>query len=285
MRNHTFVKLSAALSRVLRITCVLMLSGLWLATATEAVAQTGQFTLLHIGDTHSHLAAWGPKDAMLDGKLGGLPKVAAIVAEERKLNTQALFVHAGDVMEGDLFFKHFYGIPELQQLKSLGLDVLVLGNGDAVPAGPVVGADIFRAMSYSEFASFEQPLRAWPLFTFRVTGAVLLKALEATLYFGDDYFPQVSGMRLDYDSSAPVGAMILEGSVHVGGNKIVKEQLYSVTATAGTYAGLQSIGTEMWDVQHLPGSAFDAIKSYVSQVGVLGLGNPNRIRDAADKTK
>lgn len=110
------------------IKAILAIFGLFLVVAAPLAAQSVQVTLLHVNDTHSHLAAWGPKDALLDGTLGGLPKAAAIVAAERASDPEALFVHAGDIMEGDFFFNEYLGVPELQLLKSIGLDALVLGN-------------------------------------------------------------------------------------------------------------------------------------------------------------
>src|SRR5512139_209417 len=109
-------------------TFVVLVLGLFLATASPAVAQPQQVTLLHVNDTHSHLAAWGPKDANLDGTLGGLPKVTTIVAAQRAADPDLLFVHAGDFMDGDLLFNEYRGVPELQLLKSIGLDAIALGN-------------------------------------------------------------------------------------------------------------------------------------------------------------
>src|SRR5512136_270415 len=111
-----------------RFTIFVLVLGLLLGSPTACAPQ--QVTLLHVNDTHSHLAAWGPKDANLDGTLGGLPKAAAIVAEEKATDPNALFVQAGDFMNGDLFFNEHLGVPELVLLKSIGLDALVLGNRD-----------------------------------------------------------------------------------------------------------------------------------------------------------
>ena len=104
--------------------------GLCLMAGPPASAAPQQVTLLHVNDTHSHLDAWGPKDARLDGTLGGLPKAAAIVAAERAVDPGVLFVHSGDVMNGDLFFNEYLGVPELTLLKSIGLDAFVLGNNE-----------------------------------------------------------------------------------------------------------------------------------------------------------
>jgi 5'-nucleotidase/UDP-sugar diphosphatase len=527
---------------------VLAVFGLLLFVTPPATAQPVQITLLHINDTHSHLAAWGPKDANLDGTLGGLPKAAWIVAAERATDPQALFVHAGDIMDGDVFFNEYLGVPELQLLKSIGLDALVLGNhefrfgpdflvsvlqaawpsggvpilgtnidpqghplgswitptlikdvkgvkvglfglttpngalenpdpvvinqylepippetvgiapkavaelraagaqvvicvthigmsasrqlaenvpgidvivnahdhvlltqpeaiarpgggttlivsagshyrwvgrlrlsvegsqvslvdyallgadadtpslpavqtavddlkagivarygdvyhqplawadqditldwnphnakrdtplgnlltdayhawtgtviaiepfayiGDSLPEGTIIGADVFRSMSYGNLAvvSGKQIVSPWRLVTFRSTGAALIGALEITLYFGADYFPQVSGIRFDYDSSAPPLHKILLDTVHVGGHKLVADQLYSVTVTEGIYTALKyALGLKMQDVQKLPDLAFDAARYFVAGRGELGPAASNRIRDVA----
>jgi 5'-nucleotidase/UDP-sugar diphosphatase len=519
----------------------LVIFGLFLMAAPPVAAQPVQITLLHINDTHSHVAPWGPKDANLDATLGGLPKAAYIVGAERLSDPDALFVHAGDVMDGDFFFNEYLGVAELQLLKSIGLDALVLGNhefrfgpvflvevlqaawpgggvpilgtnldpmghslgswitptlileahgvkvgffglttptgalanpspvvirpdidpigqtavnelraagaqvvvcvehmgmsparelaanvsgidvivnahdhallaqpesiarlgggttlivsagehyrwvgrlrlsvegdqvslvdysllgadadtpslpaaqaavdtlkagivarygdvyhqplswadqditsnwdprkakrdtplgnlltdaycawtgtdiafeafgymGDALPEGTIVGADVFRAMSYGDLAvvSGQQIVRPWRLVTFRATGAALIGVLETTLYLGGDYFPQVSGLRFDYDSSAPFGQKILLDKVHVGGHKLLADQLYSVTVTEGVYAALKyGLGLKMQDIQNLPDLAFDAARSFVSRRGELGPAASNRIRDVA----
>lgn len=123
--------------------CRLLLS-LLLAAVPAAAAPT-RITLLHVNDTHSHLAPWGPKDANLDGTLGGLPRAAAIVARERaEAGGAALFVHAGDFMHGDPLFNAYLGLPELQLLQQLGLDALALGNHE-FQFGPEFLAGVLQA--------------------------------------------------------------------------------------------------------------------------------------------
>jgi 5'-nucleotidase/UDP-sugar diphosphatase len=524
------------------LSMALVVFGLFLIGASPAAAQPAQITLLHINDTHSHLAAWGPKDANLDGTLGGIAKAAAIVAAERASDPEALFVHAGDVMDGDIFFNEYLGVAELRLLKSIGLDAFVLGNhefrfgpdflasvlqsawsdgavpvlgtnlqipednllapwvtptriveahgvkvglfglttptgalanpgpvvilpdlnaiseaavndlraagaqvvvcvthlglidsreiagnvsgidvlvnahdhavleqpepitrpdgwttlivsagdhyrwvgrlrlsveggqvslvdysllsadaetlpdaevqadvdglkagivarygdiyhqplawadrditmdwnphnakrdtplgnlltdayrawtgtdiameafgymGDSLPKGRIVGADVFRAMSYGNLAvvSEQQIVSPWGLVTFRATGAALIGALEITLAFGGDYFPQISGLRFCYDSRAKMGKKILLYTVHVGGHKFVADRLYSVTVTEGVYTALKyALGLEMQDIQKLPDLAFDAARFFVGQGGELDPAASNRIRDVA----
>jgi 5'-nucleotidase/UDP-sugar diphosphatase len=521
---------------------ILVVFGLFLMAALPVAAQSVEITLLHINDTHSHVAAWGPKDVNLDGTLGGLPKAAYIVATERASDPNAIFVHAGDIMDGDFFFNEYLGVTELQLLKSIGLDAFVLGNhefrfgpdflatvlqaawpeggvpilgtnlliptgnpltpwvssilikdsngvkvgffglttptgalanpdpvvilpdiitiaqeavgelrdggaqvvvcmehigmsaarelaenvsgidviinahdhavlaqpepiarpgggttfivsagehyrwvgrlrlsvegeevslvdysllsadadtpslpavqeavellkagivarygdvyhqpiawadqditnnwdprkakrdtplgnlltdayrawtgteiafepfayiGDALPKGTIVGADVFRAMSYGDLAvvSGQQIVRPWRLVMFRATGAALIGALEITLYYGGDYFPQVSGLRFDYDSSAPFGQKILLDTVHVGGHKLLADQLYSVTVTEGIYTALKyALGLKMQDIQKLSDMSFDAARYFVALRGELGPAASGRIRDVA----
>ncbi len=512
----------------------------WAALAALPAAGQ-QVTLLHIGDTHSHLAAWGPKDAALDGTLGGLPKAAAVVAAARAADPMALFVHAGDFMEGDLFFNEYFGVPELRILKDLGLDAMAIGNhefrfkpaflaqvfqtawggpgpavlgtnidphgdaigpwispavvkeangvkigffgltppdaamedlgptleilsdlegvsqaavealigqgaqvivclshngmdvarhlavsvagidvivnghdnavleqpeavarpgggttrivsaghlyrwvgrlrlsvaggsvdlvdysllsvdesvvpspavqlavdllkagivaqygdvyheplgrakgdidldaddekskrdtplgnlftdayrawtgtdvalepfaymGDPLPGGLVVGADLFRAMSYGNYkASPRTFVRPWRLATFNATGAELLKALEKLLFYGGDFFPQVSGLRFRYDSTAAYGHKIVPGSVEVGGLPIEPARLYSFTATEQVWGAMALLlGMSTDSLVTLPTYAFDAVRSYVVSHHELTLGTSGRIRDVA----
>jgi len=167
--------------------------------------------------------------------------------------------------------------------------------GDPLPEGPVVGADVFRSMSYGDLVSVDgrQIASPWRLVTFRATGAVLLHVLDTLLTLGGDYFPQVSGLRLDFDSLAtdPYGDAfgtrhkVLPDTVHVNGHKLLADQIYSVTVTAGIYSGLQGIcgalGLSVQDVETLSEPAFDASLALVVQRGDLGPATSNRLRDVA----
>ncbi len=93
-------------------------------------------TILHVNDTHSNLAPIGPRTDDLQGTLGGLARVATIVQKERVHSKDVLFLHAGDFSIGDLFYTKYFGVPELQMLKLLGLDAMAVGNHefDLTPA-------------------------------------------------------------------------------------------------------------------------------------------------------
>jgi 5'-nucleotidase / UDP-sugar diphosphatase len=515
--------------RIIRVfVAFLALAVLTIGSGPSAAAAPQQVTLLHVNDTHSHLEAWGPKDARLDGTMGGLPKAAAIVAAETTADPNALFVHSGDVMTGDLFFNEYLGVKELQLLQSIGLDAFVPGNHelqfgssflksvlnstwpggaglvpmlgtnltsaaygavtpwvvrtlirdangvkigffgltyrtgslvddpepaaraavaelraagakvvvcvshfgmdaartlgasvpgidvivnghdnavleqpeavaqssggttlivsagahyrwvgrlrlfvageritlvdyvlhgadentpvlpsvqvavdalkagivlrygdvyhqqlawagqdivgesdpakakrdtplgnlftdayraltgtdvafeasgllrDALPRGPIVGADVFRSMPFGLPAG--EIVRPYRLVTFRTTGAGLIAVLQATIGSDPDYFPQVSGMRLKYDSRLKSGSQVLVDSVRVGDEKLAADRLYSVTVTEGVFSVVRNL-MPWQDRVTLNTLAFDAARALVVERGELGPAASNRIQD------
>ena len=99
----------------------------WLFAPATLLAQT-TITVLHVNDSHSHLEAFGPKQADLSGTIGGLAKAATVIAEVRASEPNTLLLHAGDAFHGDLFFNRYFGVPELQILAELGVDAMAVGN-------------------------------------------------------------------------------------------------------------------------------------------------------------
>jgi 2',3'-cyclic-nucleotide 2'-phosphodiesterase (5'-nucleotidase family) len=99
-------------------------------------AQTEVITLMHINDTHSNLAAIGPRTTDLKGSLGGLARVATVVNRARLHDRDILLLHSGDLFIGDLFFNKYFGVPELKTLQLLGFDAMAVGNHefDLTPA-------------------------------------------------------------------------------------------------------------------------------------------------------
>jgi len=160
-----------------------------------------------------------------------------------------------------------------------GTDVALEAAGflrDALPQGPVVGADVFRSMPFSmPSGAIVQPYK---LVTFRTTGAGLIAALQTTIAIGGDYFPQVSGLRLRYDSRLDPGSQVLVDSVLVGDETLVAERLYSVTVTEGVFSVVRKLIT-VQDVVPLNTLAFDAARALVAARGELGPEASNRIRD------
>jgi 5'-nucleotidase len=139
--------------RTSKIRAALLLAlGLLLVPAT-ALGTPTTITILHVNDTHSHLDAIGPKDRNLDGTLGGLAKAATVIATLKATEANALFVHAGDLFNGDAYFAAHIGpggspalsVPEMQLLAQLGLDVMTLGNHEFGLGTDALAAALFAA--------------------------------------------------------------------------------------------------------------------------------------------
>jgi 2',3'-cyclic-nucleotide 2'-phosphodiesterase (5'-nucleotidase family) len=160
-----------------------------------------------------------------------------------------------------------------------GTDVAWEASGylrDALPRGPIVGADVFRAMPFGLPAG--AIVRPYRLVTFRATGASLIALLQTSIGIGGDYFPQVSGLRLKYDSRLEPLSQVLVDSVLVGDEKLVADRLYSVTVTEGVFAVVKTI-IPVTDAVTLDTLAFDAARALVVERGELGPAASNRIRD------
>ena len=136
-------------------------------------SQPDTLTILHVNDSHSTLEAIGPRDANLKGTLGGVSRVATLVGMTKMTEPNVLFLHAGDISIGDVFFNRNYHVPELQILGALGIDAMTLGNHE-FDLGPLA---LLGSLSYS----FPNPADAFPL-------------LSANIDFSD---PTIIGMQ-DY---------------------------------------------------------------------------------------
>lgn len=104
--------------------------------ASTTFSQTDTITILHLNDTHSTLAAIGPRDQNLNGTLGGIARAATVIGYERSVDPELLLLHAGDISIGDLFFNKYFQVPELMWMDMIGFDAMALGNHefDLTPA-------------------------------------------------------------------------------------------------------------------------------------------------------
>jgi len=112
--------------------------------ATMAYTQGTTITLLHVNDSHAHLDAGGPKDATLEGTLGGIAKAATVFGTVRATEPNVLLLHAGDIFQGDPVFNTYFGVPELQLMQSLGFDAMTIGNHE-FGYGPDLLASVLSA--------------------------------------------------------------------------------------------------------------------------------------------
>ena len=120
-------------------------------------SQPDTLTILHVNDSHSTLEAIGPRDANLKGTLGGVSRVATLVGMTKMTEPNVLFLHAGDISIGDVFFNRNFHVPELKILSALGVDAMTLGNHE-FDLGP-------QALLGSLQYSFPVSTDAFPLLT------------------------------------------------------------------------------------------------------------------------
>jgi len=123
-------------------------------------SQPQPLTILHVNDSHSTLEAIGPRDANLKGTLGGVSRVATLVGMTKMTEPNVLFLHAGDISIGDVFFNKNIQIPELQILDAIGVDAMTLGNHE-FDLGP-------STLLYAFSQSFLTPDDAFPILTANV---------------------------------------------------------------------------------------------------------------------
>ncbi|MFN3614032.1 MAG: bifunctional metallophosphatase/5'-nucleotidase [Rubrimonas sp.] len=149
-------------------------------TAPAAWADT--LTILHINDFHSRVepisASGGPcSQADNDeGKcFGGAARLATAVAERRAAagDGAVLFLNAGDVFQGSLFYTTYGGLAEAELLGAMGTDAMVLGNHE-FDAGPEGLAPFLDAAPFPVIAGNVQ-LLAEPLLSGKAPDYVVLE--------------------------------------------------------------------------------------------------------------
>ena len=77
--------------------------------------------IVAVNDTHSQI------DPASDGK-GGVARRRAIYDHLRATNPNTVFIHAGDAVQGTLFYSLYRGEVEYALMDTLGYDVIILGN-------------------------------------------------------------------------------------------------------------------------------------------------------------
>ena len=77
--------------------------------------------IIAVNDTHSQI------DPASDGK-GGVARRRAIYDQLRGANPNSVLIHAGDAVQGTLFFSLYKGEVEYSLIDTLGYDVIILGN-------------------------------------------------------------------------------------------------------------------------------------------------------------
>ena len=91
------------------------------ALLTVPALHADHLMIIAVNDTHSQI------DPASDGK-GGVARRRAIYDQLRATNPNTVFIHAGDAVQGTLFFSLYRGEVEYALMDTLGYDAIILGN-------------------------------------------------------------------------------------------------------------------------------------------------------------
>ncbi len=144
----------------------------------------GPFTLTiaHLNDTHADLEPSALK-ITINGKtvyteMGGFPAVTAKVRQLRKLKPNFLFLHAGDVFQGTLYFIKYLGMADLEFLKLMKTDAMCTGNHEFDKGPEILAQFIDEAAKHfpvlsANISTEKEPLLAGKIkpYTIKTLGA------------------------------------------------------------------------------------------------------------------
>jgi 5'-nucleotidase len=110
-----------------------LLLALWLLTVPAWAGEPFTLRVLHVNDTHSHLeptdlvlALGGEKVLVRDG---GYPALLTRIADVRgREGGPLLLLHAGDAVQGTLYYSEYKGRADMDLLNRMGFAAMVPGN-------------------------------------------------------------------------------------------------------------------------------------------------------------
>lgn len=169
--------------------------------------------------------------------------------------------------------------------KQTGTQIAVTVAGfvsEKIYAGPIVGADVFRAMSYGYDPGGSG--YGFRLATMKIQGAALLQALEITLSqlgVSDDFFPMVSGMAFRYDPARYPGQRVILSSVRIGGRPLNPGALYSLTTNEAVPVILGMYGVPFRNLKVGSDFEYPVVRGFIKDLRVVAYRPEGRIRDAS----
>ena len=124
----------------------ILLAAAFVCVFAGCAGTQGRFTmtLAHVNDTHGHLDA-GEASFKIDNdtvrtESAGFPRLAAFLKDLRGKHKNLLFLDAGDVFQGTLYFNRFGGRADCNLLNQMGLDAMAPGNHE-FDLGPTAFSD------------------------------------------------------------------------------------------------------------------------------------------------
>jgi len=161
-----------------------------------------------------------------------------------------------------------------------GTDIAIQANGSTarqIYKGPIVPADIYRAISYGfnmdDFLGFR-------ICTFKMSGAAIYMGLEiglAQLDINDEYLIQSDGLVYEVDMSQPPFSRVT-GAV-VNDEPLDPEKIYTVTANEMVPMMMEAFEIPISDLQIYPDdSEYEVVVNYFKKLNDI----PEKITDVED---
>jgi 5'-nucleotidase len=153
--------LSAVLAAAILASCATPPAGVAPAEKPPeaAPAQPLVLTILHVNDTHSKMEptqvrlaldiAEGLKGKGVYAELGGFPSVMSAVELLRREAPNVLFLHAGDLFQGTLYFTQFQGAADTEFWNLMKLDVATMGNHEFDKGPPVLLSNFLQKAQFT----------------------------------------------------------------------------------------------------------------------------------------
>ncbi|MEZ4526584.1 MAG: metallophosphoesterase [Desulfobacterales bacterium] len=117
---------------------------------------TFPLTLVHVNDTHSHLDKHSQFESERYNHLAGsgedMPAVRKKVKAVRSENLNTLVLHAGDAVQGTLYFTKYEGEADFALLNAIGFDAMVTGNHE-FDKGPELLSDFIDMAQFPIIAA------------------------------------------------------------------------------------------------------------------------------------
>lgn len=115
-----------------------------------------RLTIVHVNDTHGHLAAT-PLSLTLGGQktyvtLGSYARLASKVEAVRQSRPPVLLLHAGDAFQGTLYFTTYQGLADAELMNRMRFDAMALGNHE-FDLGPAVLARFLETVEFPVLAA------------------------------------------------------------------------------------------------------------------------------------
>ncbi|MCL0086329.1 5'-nucleotidase C-terminal domain-containing protein [Thermodesulfovibrionales bacterium] len=85
-------------------------------------------TILHTGDLHGRLEPFKPRRA--EEYVGGIARIATLVAQIKAEQPNTILIDAGDTIHGTNLSNLFYGEPVIAAMNQIGFTAMVVGNHD-----------------------------------------------------------------------------------------------------------------------------------------------------------